>query len=158
MPVPHGVTLIEMMIVVAIVGLIAGISFPAVTSGLDNLRLTSASDSLVSFLNGAMNRAERRQQVVEIAISIKDNAAYLTTAGLSRKLDMPSGVTIRTVWPKPPTETGAPRRFLLLPGGTVPRIGIEIANRKGARRIVRVNPMTGVPEIERLESSKESAE
>jgi prepilin-type N-terminal cleavage/methylation domain-containing protein len=158
MPVPHGVTLIEMMIVVAIVGLIAGISFPAVTSGLDNLRLTSASDSLVSFLNGAMNRAERRQQVVEIAISIKDNAAYLTTAGLSRKLDMPSGVTIRTVWPKLPTETGAPRRFLLLPGGTVPRIGIEIANRKGARRIVRVNPMTGVPEIERLESSKESAE
>jgi prepilin-type N-terminal cleavage/methylation domain-containing protein len=158
MPVPHGVTLIEMMIVVAIVGLIAGISFPAVTSGLDNLRLTSASDSLVSFLNGAMNRAERRQQVVEIAISIKDNAAYLTTAGLSRKLDMTSGVTIRTVWPKPPTETGDPRRFLLLPGGTVPRIGIEIANLKGARRIVRVNPMTGVPEIERLESSKESAE
>jgi len=153
-----GVTLIEMMIVVAIVGLIAGISFPAVSSGLDSLRLTSASDSLVSFLNGAMNRAERRQEVVEIAISTKDNAVSLTTAGLSRKLDMPSGVTICTVWPKPPTETDAPRRFLLLPGGTVPRIGIEIANRKGARRIVRVNPITGVPEIERLESSKETAE
>ena len=105
-----------------------------------------------------MNRADRRQEVVEIAISTKDNAAYLTTAGLSRKLDMPSGVTIRTVWPKLSTETDAPRRFLLLPGGTVPRIGIEIANRKGARRIVRVNPMTGVPEIERLESSQETAE
>ncbi len=154
---PRGATLVEMMIVVAIVGLIAGISFPAVSSGLDSLRLTSASDSLVSFLNGAMNRAERRQEVVEIAISTKDNAAYLTTAGLSRKLDMPSGVTIKTVWPKLPIETDAPRRFLLLPGGAVPRIGIEIANRKGAR-IVRVNPMTGVPEIERLESPKETAE
>jgi hypothetical protein len=122
------------------------------------LRLASASDALVSFLNRAVNRAERRQEVVEIAISAKDNAVYLTTAGLSRELDMPSGVTIRAIWPKLPLETGAPRRFLLLPGGTVPRIAIEIANRKGVRRLVRVNPMTGVPEIERLEAAKEPAQ
>ena len=63
----QGVTIVEMLIVVTIIGLIAGISFPAVTSGIDSLRLASASDSLASFLNGAMNRAERRQDVVEIA-------------------------------------------------------------------------------------------
>ena len=158
MPVPRGVTLVEMMIVVTIVGLIAGISFPAVTSGIDSLRLASASDSLVSFLNGAMNRAERRQDVVEIAISIQDNAVSLTTTGLSRKLEMPGGVTIKAVWPKLAANPEAPRRFLLLPGGAVPRLGIEIANRKGVRRIVRVNPMTGVPEIERLATNQEPAE
>ncbi len=154
----QGVTLVEMLIVVTIIGLIAGISFPAVTSGIDSLRLASASDSLVSFLNGAMNRAERRQDVVEIAISIQDNAVWLTTAGLSRKLEMPSGVTIKAVWPKFAANPDAPRRFLLLPGGAVPRLGIEIANRKGVRRIVRVNPMTGVPEIERLAANQELAE
>ena len=154
----QGVTLVEMLIVVTIIGLIAGISFPAVTSGIDSLRLASASDSLVSFLNGAMNRAERRQDVVEIAISIQDNAVWLTTAGLSRKLEMPSGVTIKAVWPKFAANPDAPRRFLLLPGGAVPRLGIEIANRKGVRRLVRVNPMTGVPEIERLEINQEAAE
>jgi hypothetical protein len=122
------------------------------------LRLASASDSLVSFLNGAMNRAERRQDVVEIAISIQDNAVSLTTTGLSRKLEMPSGVTIKAVWPKFAANPDAPRRFLLLPGGAVPRLGIEIANRKGVRRIVRVNPMTGVPEIERLADNQEPAE
>src|SRR5260370_36637870 len=94
-----GVTIVEMLIVVTIIGLIAGISFPAVTSGIDSLRLSSASDSLVSFLNGAMNRAERRQDVVEIAISIQDNAVTLTTAGLSRKLAIHSGVTIKAVSP-----------------------------------------------------------
>jgi prepilin-type N-terminal cleavage/methylation domain-containing protein len=154
----RGVTLVEMLIVVTIIGLIAGISFPAVSSGVDSLRLASASDSLVSFLNAAMNRAERRQDVVEISISVKDNAVTLTSPGLSRELGMPSGVTIKAVWPKLAADPDAPRRFLLLPGGTVPRIGIEIANRKGARRIVRVNPMTGVPEIERLPPSQETAE
>jgi prepilin-type N-terminal cleavage/methylation domain-containing protein len=154
----RGVTLVEMMIVVTIIALIAGISFPALSSGIDSLRLVTASNSLVSFLNRAMNRAERRQEVVEVSISIRDNAVYLATAGLTRKLEMPSGVTIRAVWPKLPVEPDGPRRFLLLPGGVVPRMGIEVANRKGVRRIVRVNPMTGVPEIERIESLKEPSE
>ena len=154
----RGVTLVEMLIVVTIIGLIAGISFPAVSSGIDSLRLATASDSLVSFLNRAMNRAERRQEVVEVSISIKDNAVYLATASLTRKLDMPSGVTIKAVWPKLPVEPDGPRRFLLLPGGAVPRMGVEVANRKGVRRIVRVNPMTGVPEVERIESSTDASE
>ena len=153
-----GVTLIEMLIVVAIVGLIAGVSFPAVSSGIDSLRLASASDALVSFLNGALNRAERRQQPVEVSISINENAVYLaSTSGLLRKLEMPAGVTIQGVWPRLPAEPEGPRRILLLPGGTAPQIGIEIRNRKGARRIVRVNPMTGIPEIERLAAGQESA-
>ena len=96
--------------------------------------------------------------MVEVSISIKDNAVYLATASLTRKLDMPSGVTIKAVWPKLPVEPDGPRRFLLLPGGALPRMGIEVANRKGARRMVRVNPMTGVPEIERIESSREPSE
>jgi len=43
-------TLLEALIVVALVAMIAGLSFPSVTSGLDTLRLRSASDSIVSFL------------------------------------------------------------------------------------------------------------
>jgi prepilin-type N-terminal cleavage/methylation domain-containing protein len=154
----RGITLVEMLIVVTIIGLIAGISFPALSSGLDSLRLRSASDSLVSFLNAALNRAERRQEVAEIAISTQDNTLHMTTPSLSRELGMPPGVTIKAVWPKlPEGDTNEPRRFLLFPGGNVPRIGIEIANRKGARRMVRVNPMTGVPEVQALEASQEAA-
>jgi prepilin-type N-terminal cleavage/methylation domain-containing protein len=149
-----GVTLVEMLIVVAIVGLIASISFPAVASGLESLRLTSATDSIVGFLNGALNRAERRQQAIEVAVSIQDNSVSLTSseAGFLRKLSMPDGVKIVAIWPKLLEEDTQPRRFLLLPGSSAPRLGVEIVNRKGARRIVRVNPITGVPDIERVEA------
>jgi prepilin-type N-terminal cleavage/methylation domain-containing protein len=149
-----GVTLVEMLIVVTIVGLIASISFPSVASGLESLRLTSATDSIVGLLNGAMNRAERRQQAMEITVSVQDKFLSLASseAGFTRTLSMPDGVKIVAVWPKLLEEDNQPRRFLLLPGSTVPRLGVEIANRKGARRIVRVNPITGVPDIERVEA------
>jgi hypothetical protein len=35
-----------------------------------------------------------------------------------------------------------------MPGATVPGIGIQIANTRGARRIVRLDPMTGFPRVE----------
>jgi prepilin-type N-terminal cleavage/methylation domain-containing protein len=154
----RGVTLIEMLIVVMIIGLIAAVSFPAVSSGLDNLRLASASNSIVAFLNAGLNRADRRQEAVEVAISTRDSTVTLTSASLSRKLEMPSGVTIEQVLPRLPEEVDRPRLFLLFPGGAVPRIGIGIVNQRGVRRIVRVNPMTGVPEIERIVAGKEAAQ
>src|SRR5438132_8744055 len=61
---PHtgkGVTLIEMMVVAAIIGLIAAISFPSASAGIESVRLVSATDSVATFLNGAVNRVERRQ-------------------------------------------------------------------------------------------------
>src|ERR1035438_809474 len=69
-----GITLIEMVVVVGIISLIVGVSLPAVTSGIDSLRLNAATTSVVSFVNSGLNRAERRQQVVEIIISRNENA------------------------------------------------------------------------------------
>jgi len=141
----RGVTLIEMMIVTLLLSLIAGVSFPAVSAGLETIRLSSASDSVASFLNGALNRAERRREVVEVAISPKENMLWMrsTQPGFERKLEMPDGVSIQ----------GEPRRFLFLPGGTPPGVSIEMVNRKGARRAVRIDPMTGTPRIERTPST-----
>ena len=89
-----GITLIEMIIVLAIVGLIAAITFPAVSTGLDTVRLSSASDSIVSFLNSALNRAQRRQTPTEIFISIPENKIKLLTADLTRELAMPETIRI----------------------------------------------------------------
>jgi prepilin-type N-terminal cleavage/methylation domain-containing protein len=149
-----GVTLIELLIVMALMGLLVAISFPSVSAGVDSLRLSSSGDSLVSFLNGVMNRAERRQQAIEVTIDIANNSIVARSAepGFERRLELATGVRIVSVLPASPVEDGEPRRFILYPGGTPPRIGVEMANVRGARRIIRIDPITGVPEVERLPS------
>jgi type II secretory pathway pseudopilin PulG len=135
-----GMTLLEALIVVALVALIAGLSFPSVTSGLDTLRLRSASDSIVSFLNVALDHADRRQQAVEVVISPRENLLLSRTAdlGFSRRLEIPAQIHIVG-------ETDEPRRFLVYPGGSIPRIGIKIATMRGRSRMVSVDPVTGSP-------------
>jgi prepilin-type N-terminal cleavage/methylation domain-containing protein len=149
----RGVTLIELIIVVAIIGLLVGISFPSVSSGIDSLRLSSAADSTASFLNSALNLAERRRTPIEINIFVAQNRLLLRSSqpGFVRELAMPDGVSIASVLPEPPLppDPEAPRSVIVLPGGTMPRLGVVLANVRGDRRLVQIDPITGVPRIER---------
>jgi hypothetical protein len=64
---------------------------------------------------------------------------------------MPDGVAIHRLHPALPDASDETRRiFSVYAGGTVPRIGLELANRRGARRLVRVDPTTGVAQVEQL--------
>jgi len=97
-----------------------------------------------------MNRAERRQQVVEVTVSPETDTLSLrsTEAGFERTLELPDGVEIREVLPVGPMAPRATRRFLLYPGGAIPGFGIELVNRRGVRRIIRVDPIVGAPAVE----------
>ena len=148
----RGVTLIEMLVVVILIALMVGITFPSISCGLDSIRLASAADSVVGFLNSGLNRAERRQQVVEVTIDPKAEALVLRSTELNyeRRLTLPDGVLIAAVLPPLQGNAEAPRRFYLYPGGSVPGFGLTLASRKGTRRIVRVDPITGVPRIQKI--------
>ena len=143
----RGITLIEMLIVMTLIALVAGLSFPSAAAGVESLRLRSVSDSVVSFLNTAMDRASRREQVIEVWIAPKDNVLIARSPDLafSRRLEIPDTFHITSVQPAAEVAQGEPRRFLLYPGAAAPRIGIEIANSNGRKRMISVDPFTGLP-------------
>lgn len=154
-----GVTLIELLVVVALIAILVGISFPSITSGIDSIRLNSAINNVVTFVNTGLNFAERRQQVVEVTISKADNTLSLRSSDPSfvKKLNLPDGVTISSVLPElPEGGENAPRSFLLYPGGTVPGFGVVLVNRRHMQRLVRVDPMTGVPQVQSIEQEADN--
>lgn len=152
-PSDAGITLIEMLIVMALIALIAGMSASSVSAGLDTLRLRSTSDAMIGFLNTALARADTRQQVVEIVISPQEGTMTARSGdrGFYKRLDIVSPIRILSVRPALAAEVedqGQPRRFLVYPGGSVPKITIEIGNAQGRRRMVSVDPVTGVPQAQ----------
>ena len=149
----RGVTLIELMVVLGIVALIVAISFPSTIAGLENIRLSSGARSVAAFMTAAANRAERRQQPIELTVYVRENVVVLRSADATfvRRLGLPPGIAVASVWPPLEDVNDAPRSFLFMPGGTPPRMGIEVINRHGARRMVQLNPITGVTRIEQPE-------
>ena len=88
-------------------------------------------------------------------MSTKENRLTMrsTEAGFQRVLQLPQGISLEAVLPPVENEEpGEPRRVMILPGATVPGVGIELTNQHGAHRIVRLDPMTGFPRVESVVS------
>jgi hypothetical protein len=62
-----------------------------------------------------------------------------------KTMKMPQGVFI---------EGEDAKRFVLQPGGTFPRITVILRSEKGVRRSIRIDPATGVPNIQRVAEAK----
>jgi len=139
-----------MVVVVTVIGLIAALVAPSMSAGLDSVRMASATNNVASFLNGAVNRAERRQQPIAVVISIRENklVMYSNEQGFTRELTMPEGIAIEAVHPGDPNGGQEAARLLLMPGASVPGIGVQLINSHGNRRVVRLDPMTGYPRVE----------
>ena len=147
-----------MLIAVSLLALLAGLTYPSVNAGLDTLRLRSASDQVMEFFSTAVDRADRRQQVVEVQILLAENALLARTAdlGFVRRLEVPDPARLVSVVPplagsmaSSLAPNGA-RRFLLYPGGAIPAIGVQIATPQGRRRVIRLDPITGMARAEAL--------
>ncbi|MFN7921852.1 MAG: prepilin-type N-terminal cleavage/methylation domain-containing protein [Bryobacteraceae bacterium] len=148
-----GVTLIEMLMVVTLIALMAAVSYPSVTAGVDSLRINGAADSIASLINLSLARTERRQAGVEFTVLPAEQAVVMLPSDPSgaQRIEMPPGVVVEAVYPLVPGyDPRLPRRFFLLPGGAPPRITIVLLNGRGSRRIISVDPISGTPLIRRL--------
>lgn len=146
-----GVTMIEMLIVVVIVGLLAAVTYPSIASGLDAIRLRTASDTTATFLTQAMTRVERSQQPVEMLFQRGSRRLLMASVVMPHKpteMLLPEGVTVTHIYPEPPGEPPELVSVVLMPGATFPALRVELVNPRGQRRLVRIDPLAGVPVVE----------
>jgi hypothetical protein len=130
-----------------LIAIVAGLTYPSAAAGVDSLRLRSAADKVVAFLNTALERSDRRQQVVELRIAPGEGAMSARSADTTfeRTLALPDNIRIASVEPALAGDSGEQRRFLIYPGGTAPRITIELESKDGRKRRVVVDPLTAMP-------------
>lgn len=145
----RGVTLMELLMVIAIIALLAGLTYPTASAGMDSIRLRSAGDEVAAFLYQAVGRADRRQEPVEITFD-KDHGVFTSRglrAGRESEMTLPDGIRIAAVLPETPGEDPRSKSYLLLPGASFPRLTVVIENRRGNRRMVQLDPITGAPNV-----------
>lgn len=146
-PGARGVTLVEVLIVVTLIGLLAGVTFPSISTALESIRLASAADQVVNFLNLATSHAERFEEAVLLEVVPNQGRLRLTGAqsGWQQELVLPASVHIRQVLPLlEGVEPAASREFLIFPGGPPPALGLELVNDRRARRRIELDPVTGL--------------
>ncbi len=74
-----GFTLLELMVTVAIAGILVGVAIPSFTSIIASTRLTTAANELVTALNLARSEAVKRG--IQVTVTRKGSTLYLWESG-----------------------------------------------------------------------------
>jgi prepilin-type N-terminal cleavage/methylation domain-containing protein len=152
----RGITLLEMLVVVTLIALMAGLALPSFSGGMDALRLRSAAGSVAGALNFALRSAERRQLPVEVTISPSRSAVLVRSLASPqpKEFSFPPEVRVARVVPVDGGLAGTEQaamsdRILILdPQGAPPALLIELRTAKGASRLVRVDPLTNAARVQ----------
>jgi type II secretory pathway pseudopilin PulG len=134
-----------MLVVVAIIALMVGVSMPSFSGGLDSLRLRSAAGTVSAALNMAMRTAERRQLPVELSIETSRNRLVMQSVDgkAPRVFPIAPGVSISRVLPALFADEAQRDRYLILyPNGAPPQLLVELRTERGAVKSIRMDPFT----------------
>ena len=79
----QGMTIIELMVVIAIAGILVGLAIPSMKSVIDNQRLSAANNDLISSLIYARSEAVRQKKHVTVCASSNAMTCNIGKTGIS---------------------------------------------------------------------------
>lgn len=130
----RGFTLIELMIVLTLIAIMAGIGVPGFQTMVQNNRLTSATNSLLSALQYA--RSEAVTQRTAITVSPLNGAdwesgALITKGGIKLRETPPAGSGV--------TVTGSAASIIYQPDGSTTAATFSIEDSRPSTRQIKIN-------------------
>jgi hypothetical protein len=114
----------------------------------ESRQLTDTANSIASLFEDALSN--HRHKTLEITIHRAGHIEVHCSCGYKRDYTLADGVTIQAISPPPPSGEDDPRRFLVLSGVPASEIALELVDRRGMRRVVRLDRITAMPRIERV--------
>ena len=144
----RGITLIEMLVVVALASMALALVFPAVGSGLTGLQLRSSAQRLAASAKFARDQAVYRQRFFQLEIDgATGTVSVLDLEGnFRRSFDLPEAVRVERILPEQSATPLETRRFLFFPDGSLTPFQVILRSRQ--RRVqVSADPLTGFPEV-----------
>ena len=158
---PDGFTLIELIVVMVIVGLLAGLVMPRVFGTLTHVELRSAARTTVSFLHQARDLAYYKKKYIKASFNLSTGHITLLTyqskaveekdsfagpemewAGI-KDFFLPVSVKLEKCVQKDKTITQGLFDIIFYPAGNTTGGHITLMNKKGRTFLIKVDIITG---------------
>ncbi|MBI4465016.1 MAG: GspH/FimT family pseudopilin [Acidobacteria bacterium] len=147
----RGVTLLELLVVIALVSLLVAVVFPSVGAGLRTLELRSSAQRVAVAARFARDQAIHRQRFFQLEIdSQKKTVSVLDVAeGQRRSFELPTSVHVEKILPEEQGRLSTTRQFVFSPDGAVPQFQVVLGNQ--SRQVtVAADALTGFPKVSGL--------
>lgn len=147
----RGVTLLELLVVMALASLLLALVFPSVRAGLGTLELRTSAQRLAAAAQFARDQAIYQQRLFQLVIdSNTGTVSVMDAEGASRRsFELPAGVRVEEIVPPDVGTPSSRRRFLFSPDGGSASFQIILGNQRRQVRIA-ADPLTGFPKVSEL--------
>lgn len=145
-----GMTLLELLVVLTILSLMAGLVAPRMGPWLDNWRLRSAADRIAQTVRYARTRAlfEQHFYVVEILPEKNLVRVLQPDSALVREFALPEGIQVHTDEKLAASLAPEVIRFILPPSGEVEEKNLWLRNNQGNTIKIHFDFLVGSPGVE----------